>query len=246
MSNRLKIGRVINPVLRSQCFCFATKEQIKNLFLQFYRPSGHSSLHTTQSSSGSSTPDDQSPINEKVNGTPPKSTYLVTSEKDTENHLDTLAEEFSQAIPDGKVSVSALQGYLMRFKREPTKAVEGVADWLENGCWKGPTMTLTKKGVEMRELDGGKDGLDMVKDREVKKAKKGKKDKKDKKDKEDKKDKKDKKNTQGNQEKGMAQDTKNGEAKGGDSDRSESLKEENGKGKDGDEEGNGSNDEKVE
>ncbi|KAK6911017.1 hypothetical protein I203_105052 [Kwoniella mangroviensis CBS 8507] len=167
----------------------------------------------------------------------------VTSEKDTKFDLDTLAEELSQAIPEGKVSVSALQGYLMRFKREPTKAIESVADWLENGCGKGPTMTLTKKGMEMRKLDSGKDGLDTVKERQVKKAKE---DKKDGKDKQDKKGKKGKKETKDNEDKGIAQDTKDDDAKGGDSDRSETLKVENDKGGDGSKEGNGLNDDREE
>ncbi|KAI8806144.1 P-loop containing nucleoside triphosphate hydrolase protein [Cladochytrium replicatum] len=42
-----------------------------------------------------------------------------------------LADEFSKAIPDKKVSMAAIQGYLMRFKKSPEGAAAGAAAWIE-------------------------------------------------------------------------------------------------------------------
>nr|XP_019045063.1 hypothetical protein I302_06979 [Kwoniella bestiolae CBS 10118]OCF23993.1 hypothetical protein I302_06979 [Kwoniella bestiolae CBS 10118] len=203
-------------------FSNATKEQIKNLFLQFFRPA--SSTPTTPSSSDTSTPEEKGLISDKVDHTL-SFTYPDTLKTEVNDDIDiaSLADQFSEAIPEGKVSISALQGYLMRSKREPVKALEGVKAWIESGCGKGPTMTLPKKGVEMRDVEKGdsEDEPELNKS----KGKKGRKDKKDKKDKKEKKKKGDKKEVDG-------LDKADSEGKKHDSDSQDAKEKDDAKGKD--------------
>ncbi|WVQ68605.1 uncharacterized protein L199_006814 [Kwoniella botswanensis] len=79
--------------------------------------------------------------------------------KDTDNedekptmNIASLAEEFSSHIPGDVISVSALQGYLMRYKRQPELAVQSVRSWVENGCGQGPTPLLHDGKVDLRVI----------------------------------------------------------------------------------------------
>ncbi|WVW85260.1 hypothetical protein I302_107298 [Kwoniella bestiolae CBS 10118] len=51
-----------------------------------------------------------------------------------------------------EVSVSSLQGYLMRYKRDPIRAVEEALRWVESGFGQGPTITLKEGKVELKDL----------------------------------------------------------------------------------------------
>ncbi|KAJ3108656.1 hypothetical protein HDU97_000512 [Phlyctochytrium planicorne] len=74
----------------------ATKEQIRDLFIQFY-------------------PHDPSP-----------SSHAATSDK-----LTQLAELFAERIPDRELSMAAVQGFLMKHKGHPERAVEQWRDLVE-------------------------------------------------------------------------------------------------------------------
>lgn len=45
-------------------------------------------------------------------------------------NLGSLTEKFVQDFKEDKVSVAALQGYLLRHRSEPQLAVDGLSDWL--------------------------------------------------------------------------------------------------------------------
>ncbi|KAK2467652.1 hypothetical protein APHAL10511_000507 [Amanita phalloides] len=45
--------------------------------------------------------------------------------------INTLAEAFTDAIPERKVSMAALQGYLMMYKTQPLQAVKDVKSWVK-------------------------------------------------------------------------------------------------------------------
>lgn len=49
----------------------------------------------------------------------------------TEIELKALAEKFSTELPVGRLSLAAIQGYLLRFKHDPRYAVENAASWAE-------------------------------------------------------------------------------------------------------------------
>ena len=56
----------------------------------------------------------------------------------TAARIHDLAETFAERIPDQTTSVSSVQGYLMRFKRQPEDAVDGVLDWVASGFSSDP------------------------------------------------------------------------------------------------------------
>ncbi|WWD02042.1 hypothetical protein V865_000080 [Kwoniella europaea PYCC6329] len=103
-------------------FKHATKSQAKLLFEYFYR----------------SDPDSKDTGKE--------------GEKLFKEDVSSLAEEFSSHIPEDEISVSALQGYLMRYKRQPELAVENVRSWVENGCGQGPTPLLHDGKVDLKVI----------------------------------------------------------------------------------------------
>lgn len=47
------------------------------------------------------------------------------------SNLNTLAENFSNSIPERKLSLAALQGFLLQFKKTPKEACEKAAEWAE-------------------------------------------------------------------------------------------------------------------
>lgn len=49
----------------------------------------------------------------------------------TETELKTLAAKFSTELPNGRLSLAAIQGYLLRFKHDPRYAVDNAASWAE-------------------------------------------------------------------------------------------------------------------
>nr|XP_019011795.1 uncharacterized protein I206_03901 [Kwoniella pini CBS 10737]OCF50576.1 hypothetical protein I206_03901 [Kwoniella pini CBS 10737] len=118
-------------------FSHATRAQAKDLFVHFYK-------------------NDSNPYNNNQNNIPD----LADTNHEVEiktmaispNRLSSLAEQFASAIPLNKVSVSALQGYLIRHKRNPVEAVEGVKQWVETGFGQGPTMFLKDGKLEMKDL----------------------------------------------------------------------------------------------
>jgi chaperone BCS1 len=65
-------------------------------------------------------------------------------------HIDLtdLAEEFTAHVPDNTYTPAEIQNHLMRYKKEPSMAVEKVDDWMEE-------MTVEKNKLEsQQDLDG--------------------------------------------------------------------------------------------
>lgn len=87
-------------------FTSATQDQARDLFLRF-----NSTFATSSRTDRSLT------LDEKADG-----------------RLAALADQFAEAIPEGKVSVSALQAYLLRYKRDAEGAAAEVMAWVEGGC----------------------------------------------------------------------------------------------------------------
>jgi chaperone BCS1 len=86
----------------------AIKQQATALFKRFY-PTKHFNLSTLY-------PEDK----EKVN-----------MEATVEERMAELAESFSDRVPENEFSTAELQGYLLGFKMDPLKAVDGVASWVQ-------------------------------------------------------------------------------------------------------------------
>ncbi|WWC90363.1 uncharacterized protein L201_005296 [Kwoniella dendrophila CBS 6074] len=109
-------------------FTHATQDQARALFLHFFR----TDFRTL-------TPSKQVTVASKSE----KAVALPTSTSSVE--LLSLADRFAAAIPEHKVSTSALQGYLIRHKRNPQKAVDDVEAWVRGGFGQDPVL-ITKDG----------------------------------------------------------------------------------------------------
>jgi chaperone BCS1 len=69
--------------------------------------------------------DDEPP---KYNGT----THLARAPKLSKKKIEQLAEQFAARIPERKLSMASLQGYLMSYKTRPFQAVDDVERWVED------------------------------------------------------------------------------------------------------------------
>ncbi|OCF57802.1 hypothetical protein L486_05267 [Kwoniella mangroviensis CBS 10435] len=122
-------------------FKHATREQARDLFIHFFRARLRSDPHNPVDITSNSNANTEKPFN--------------SASPHTDNGEDLLAlgEKFAGAIPKSTVSVSALQGYLVRYKRDPHAAAEHVGKWVEGGCGQGPTMFIKDGRVQEREVD---------------------------------------------------------------------------------------------
>ncbi|OHF02799.1 hypothetical protein CORC01_01900 [Colletotrichum orchidophilum] len=103
------------------------------------------SSSSTASSSSSSTPSSAqssfaSPPSEKLSAPPPPSSPEVAeaaAEADKKRHhfdaeeLGRIADEFSELIPNGLFSPAEIQGFLLKRKKDPRRALRETAAWVE-------------------------------------------------------------------------------------------------------------------
>nr|XP_019011788.1 uncharacterized protein I206_03894 [Kwoniella pini CBS 10737]OCF50569.1 hypothetical protein I206_03894 [Kwoniella pini CBS 10737] len=108
----------------------ANKQQAQELFVYFY-----SALHDTN-------------LNGKVQDADSKIDNDFNCTGKHTQDVQLLAEKFASKIPHHQVSVSALQGYLMRYKRNPFGAVENVEEWVAGGCSQSPAITIFGNGSD--------------------------------------------------------------------------------------------------
>ncbi|WWC63637.1 uncharacterized protein I303_106242 [Kwoniella dejecticola CBS 10117] len=131
----------------------ATKSQAKSLFEYFY-DSEHE--HDPFIDASHAQPEDGSEAEEeKAGGVDQKTGNIPVTENMeqlTRKELSSLAEKFSSEIPEDKISVSAIQGYLMRYKRDPRLALKNVKSWIDGGCGQGSTPLLHDGKVEMKSM----------------------------------------------------------------------------------------------
>ncbi|KAI1414292.1 P-loop containing nucleoside triphosphate hydrolase protein [Hypoxylon sp. FL1857] len=134
-------------------FTNATQQQAKELFVRMYegdkgRPLSSSTTASTSTTSTTSTSPSantaSSPSSEKkdtpetsasalLNGSSPE-TLSATESGDLDisvEELPAIAEEFSAKIPDSEFSPAQIQGYLLKRKKHPLKALEEADKWVE-------------------------------------------------------------------------------------------------------------------
>ncbi|KAF3770985.1 hypothetical protein M406DRAFT_248021 [Cryphonectria parasitica EP155] len=128
-------------------FTNATQEQARELFERMYEADSkhkHTAAANGHASkaNGHASPDEKS---EKANGYPQESEPMLqnggsvsTSEVLHDERLDLtfdelkiIAAEFAEKIPDGQFSPAELQGFLLKRKKNPRKALEEVGVWVE-------------------------------------------------------------------------------------------------------------------
>ncbi|WVF67684.1 hypothetical protein IAT40_002443 [Kwoniella sp. CBS 6097] len=81
-----------------------------------------------------------------------------TSKTFTAQEIETLAKAFADAIPPNRISVSALTGYLVKYKRRPDLAVGCVGEWVQSGCAQDPTATM--RGIDLSGNGSSGDSTD--------------------------------------------------------------------------------------
>lgn len=119
-------------------FKYATKSQAARLFKHFF------SLHSkTVSSAPKALPN----VDEKLIMELPPTPAATPKIGNHDDDLGDIAENFGKAMPEGKVSVSAIQGYLMRYKRQPERALAGLQSWIDSGYDQAPAKTV--KGSDL-------------------------------------------------------------------------------------------------
>ncbi|OCF41012.1 hypothetical protein I317_05212 [Kwoniella heveanensis CBS 569] len=91
------------------------------------RPSATSHTHITQFNSPS-----------------PSSTLKKTF---TPFEIASFANDFAASIPEDTISVSALTGYLVKYKRRPDLAASDVLNWVKGGCAQDPMVSGVGIGV---------------------------------------------------------------------------------------------------
>ncbi|KAI1819628.1 P-loop containing nucleoside triphosphate hydrolase protein [Xylaria intraflava] len=100
-------------------FTYATKEQARELFIRMYegdqgRPQQHAAEKPKLAANGA-----------------PRETSLRGSDLDVPiQDLPGVAREFSEKIPGGEFSPAEIQGYLLKRKKHPRRAVEEADKWV--------------------------------------------------------------------------------------------------------------------
>ncbi|ORX58709.1 hypothetical protein DM01DRAFT_1333330 [Hesseltinella vesiculosa] len=64
-------------------------------------------------------------------------------------YITALAQEFSVKVPNEKLSMAHLQGFLMKYKQYPEEAVNQVEDWINSQNKGSSTSTTEKEDIEL-------------------------------------------------------------------------------------------------
>jgi chaperone BCS1 len=105
-------------------FELPTKVQMQELFLSMYKDHDskiNADLSETKNAKASL--ESQRPNRDAMKS--PSESTLSTEE------LDSLSQTFADSLPEGRLTLAALQGFLLTYKREPLKAAENAKSWAE-------------------------------------------------------------------------------------------------------------------
>lgn len=89
---------------------------------------------------------------------------FLERKKKEEEKVEGLSKEFADTIPGMVFSPAEIQGYLLKYKREPEKAISGAKEWVKE------TMTEKRKQAE-KERKEEEDRVKKGKENEEKAAK---------------------------------------------------------------------------
>ena len=115
-------------------FSLASHEQMRDIFIRMYssdedgppthsiRRRRNSSGHAKASLNGTA----KEPADGKLVQKLPSSTTLPALSKD---ELRRMANEFSESLPEGKLSPAEVQNFLLTRKKEPERALKEVDEW---------------------------------------------------------------------------------------------------------------------
>lgn len=116
-------------------FTNATREQAQELFVRMYEadPGRHQqALNGHVKGNGAA---NGSPLESSINGhavAPETQSAINSGDLDISvEELPNVAKEFASKIPEGKFSPAEIQGYLLKRKKHPLKAVQEADNWVE-------------------------------------------------------------------------------------------------------------------
>lgn len=75
--------------------------------------------------------------------------------------IESMAEAFADTVPHNKVTPAELQGYLLKSRKDPRKALDGVGDWLD-GLFNKERFS-EKEAEEQKRINEKQEGLLQVK-----------------------------------------------------------------------------------
>ncbi|MCJ1387013.1 hypothetical protein MMC17_010142 [Xylographa soralifera] len=101
-------------------FELATRTEIRELFLAMYNDMDDAGLSLN-----------------------PERSAGLSGEEEKMVDLGALAEAFAAKIPEGMLSLASVQGHLLRWKREPRRAVEEVEQWCKDVLGEGAARPLS-------------------------------------------------------------------------------------------------------
>lgn len=110
-----------------RCFFLPAKSEEKLKLSVLDSLDSSSEKSTSASSSGNTTPlttDAPTPTCKGVS-------HRLRAPKLTQEEIDDLATQFSEALPEREFSMASLQGYLMMYKVRPHDAAKNFLEWIE-------------------------------------------------------------------------------------------------------------------
>lgn len=112
-------------------FELPSREEMRELFLSMYSKGPRERTATTASM--------PSPVSNN-NGISP----LEKDEEGSED-LESLAQQFASSVPEKRLSLAALLGFLLQYKRRPREACENAAAWAEEALQKTALETGSRR-----------------------------------------------------------------------------------------------------
>ena len=104
---------------------------MKELFLSMYKDPGHSKIkaepadsrmkHTVSLENARGSHQDEAP-----------SKTTLSTPTPTPEELQSLAQTFADSLPESQLSLAAIQGFLLGYKRDPQGGAEKAKAWADN------------------------------------------------------------------------------------------------------------------
>lgn len=144
----IRPGRVDHQVP----FDYASQHQVRELFIRMYRDDVElgDKVISVSSTENEKTPlvslcasrssDENGSAFERLEITPPPTPVTDHTsgdendnggEQETEMGLDEIAKAFSEKIPEGVFSPAEIQGFLLKRKKDPKRALDEIKEWVE-------------------------------------------------------------------------------------------------------------------
>ncbi len=124
-------------------FGWATREQMARMFIAFFRdappatagaadvPEAAAAAELTHSPTTLAASSDPPAAPEAQPGVLPRDAGGTEPKGAGEGELAQLAQRFAGSVPEQLVSMAGVQGFLMRHKHSPRRALEGVEAWVQ-------------------------------------------------------------------------------------------------------------------